>query len=134
MIAKGSRDETETRRQIVLWQGMSKHWNELADDYRRMGRGKLPATAQALDEAEGVRDDIRSALERCDLIIDDLAPGHEYRSELFQVAGALEALSASIAISIEQMGPRIEQAQDVAGLKYLVSALRRDAEARARSQ
>lgn len=127
MIARGSRDESEARRHIALWQGMIRHWNIAADEYRDGARGKAPVTSQTLDEADRTRSEIRAALELCDILVENLAPGHEQRSDLFQVSAALEALSESIAISTEQMAPRIEAAENIAGLKYLVSALRRDA-------
>ena len=127
MIAKGSSDETEARRHIALWQGMIGHWNVIADEYRDAARGRTPASDVLLAEADRTRRRILEALDDCDRLIDNLAPGHEMRRDLFQIEWALEALSESIAISAEQMGPRIEASQNVAGLKYLLSALKQDA-------
>lgn len=127
MIAKGSSDETEARRHIAMWQGMIGHWNPIADEYRDAARGRSPASPDLLDEADRTLLRIREALQLCDTLNENLAPGHELRRELFQIEWALEALSESIAISAEQMGPRIEAVQNVAGLKYLLNALKRDA-------
>jgi len=127
MIAKGSSDETEARRHIALWQGMIGHWNTIADEYRDAARGRAQASEMLLKEADRTRAQIRAALELCDQLVDNLAPGHEMRRDLFQVEGALEALSESIAISAEQMGPRLEASRNVAGLKYLLNALKQDA-------
>ena len=127
MIAKGSSDEAEARHHIALWQGMIGHWNTIADEYRDAARGRAEASELLRKEADRTRSRIRDALDHCDRLIDNLAPGHEMRRDLFQIEWALEALSESIAISAEQMGPRIEARQDVAGLKYLLSALKRDA-------
>ena len=127
MIAKGSSDETEARRHIALWQGMIGHWNTIADEYRDAARGRAQASELMLKEADRTRRSILEALELCDRLIENLAPGHEMRRDLFQIEWALEALSESIAISADQMGPRIEAGRTVAGLKYLLSALKRDA-------
>ncbi len=128
MIAKGSKDEDTARRHIALWQGLIGHWNNDADTFRRMGRGELPVSARLLDEADRTRDQVRQALELCDTLTDNLAPGHELRRELMQIATAFEALSESLAISAEQMAPRVETGKDVAALKYLVAELKRDAQ------
>lgn len=127
MIARGSSDETEARRHIALWQGMIGHWNTIADEYREAARGRVPASEPMLREADRTRRCIRDALDHCERLVDNLAPGHEMRPELFQIEWALEALNESIAISAEQMGPRIEASRNVAGLKYLLSALKQDA-------
>ena len=127
MIAKGSSDETEARRHIALWQGMIGHWNVIADEYRDAARGRAPASDVLLAEADRTRRRILEALDDCDRLIENLAPGHEMRRDLFQIEWALEALSESIAISAEQMGPRIEAVHNVAGLRYLLAALKRDA-------
>lgn len=127
MIARGSQDETEAGRHIALWQGMIGHWNTIADEYRQAARGRTPASPHLLNEADRTRRRILEALDLCDRLSENLAPGHEMRRDLFQIAGALEALSESIAISAEQMGPRIDADRNVAGLKYLLSALKRDA-------
>ena len=127
MIAKGSSDETEARRHIALWQGMIGHWNTIADEYRDAARGRAQASELMLKEADRTRRRILEALELCDRLIENLAPGHEMRRDLFQIEWALEALSESIAISADQMGPRIEAGRNVAGLRYLLSALKRDA-------
>lgn len=127
MIMKGSQDEAQARRHIALWQGMIRHWNGEADDYRHAARGDAPVSPHTLDDADHTRTQIREALELCDTLTDNLAPGHDLRRDLFQIAAALESLSESIAISAEAMGPRIARNHEIAGLKFLVSALRRDA-------
>ncbi|MDB5539804.1 MAG: hypothetical protein JWQ89_1531 [Devosia sp.] len=127
MIARGSNDEAEARRHIALWQGMIGHWNKVADEYREAARGRASVSSLLLDEADRTRRQILEAMDHSDRLIDNLAPGHEMRRDLLQIASALEALSESIAISADQMGPRIEAGQNVAGLKYLLSALKRDA-------
>lgn len=127
MIAKGSNDEAEARRHIALWQGMIGHWNVIADEYRDAARGRAPASEALLREADRTRRTILKALALCETLTDNLAPGHDMRRDLFQIEWALEALSESIAISADQMGPRIEAGRNVAGLKYLLSALKQDA-------
>ena len=127
MIARGSSDETEARRHIALWQGMIGHWNTIADEYRQAARGKAQASVALLKEADRTRRHILEALALCETLTDNLAPGHEMRRDLFQIEWALEALSESIAISADQMGPRIEAECNVAGLKYLLNALKHDA-------
>ncbi|MBN9363080.1 MULTISPECIES: hypothetical protein [unclassified Devosia] len=127
MIARGSSDETEARRHIALLQGMIRHWNIIADEYRDAARGRAQVSALMQREADRTHARIREALELCNRLVDNLAPGHDMRRDLFQVEWALEALSESIAISAEQMGPRIEAGRNVAGLKYLLSALKQDA-------
>lgn len=124
MIVKGSSDETEARHHLALWQGMLPHWNEEADVYRGAARGRIRASYGLLDEADRSREAIREALALADTLCDNLAPGHELRGELFRISATLEALSASMAISAEQMAPRIEADREVAGLRYLVSALK----------
>lgn len=127
MIARGSSDETEARRHIALWQGMIGHWNTIADEYRQAARGRAQANVALQKEADRTRRHILEALALCEKLTDNLAPGHEMRRDLFQIEWALEALSESIAISADQMGPRIEAERNVAGLKYLLNALRQDA-------
>ena len=127
MIARGSQDETEARHHISLWQGMIPNWNILADEYREAARGKGTVSAGLLREADRTRRDIQDALELGDRLVDNLAPGHEMRRDLFRTAATLEALNESIAISAEQLVPRIEAGRDIAGLKFLLSALKRDA-------
>ncbi len=127
MIARGSNDEAEARRHIALLQGMIRHWNVIADEYRDAARGRAQVSVPMQREADRTRRRIRDGLELCDRLIDNLAPGHEMRRDLFQIEWALEALNESIAISAEQMGPRIEANRNVAGLKYLLSALKQDA-------
>lgn len=127
MIARGSQDEAEARRHIAMWQGMIAHWNVMADGYREAARGRSFASSALLAEADRTRREIQSALELADRLIDNLAPGHDLRRDLFQIVSALESLSESIAISAENMVPRIESNRNVAGLKYLLGALKRDA-------
>lgn len=127
MIARGSSDETEARRHIALLQGMIRHWNVIADEYRDAARGRAQVSPQLQHEADRTHRRVREALELCDRLIDNLAPGHEMRRDLFQLEWALDALGESIAISAEQMGPRIEASRNVAGLRYLLSALKHDA-------
>jgi hypothetical protein len=127
MIARGSEDESEARRHIALWQGMISHWNVLADGYRAAARGRAFATDALLAEADRTRHEIVEALERADRLIDNLPPGHDLRRNLFQIVAALECLSESIAISAEAMVPRIDASHNIAGLKYLLGALKKDA-------
>jgi hypothetical protein len=127
MIARGSQDEVEARRHISMWRGMIAHWNVLADGYRTAARGRSFATEALLGEADRTRREILGALELADRLIDNLAPGHDLRRDLFQIVAAMEAISESIAISAEAMVPRIEANQNVAGLKYLLGALKKDA-------
>lgn len=127
MIAKGSRDEDTARHHLHRLQGLIARWNEDADTYRRIARGLAPATTWMLEEADRTRLAIRDAMDLCDTLIDNLPPGHELWGELLRVETALDALSASIAASAEGMGPRIEQSRDIAGLRYLVGELRKDA-------
>jgi hypothetical protein len=127
MIAKGSQDEIEARRYIAHWQGMVAHWNIQADTYRDAARGRATASDELLREADRTRRDIQRALELADRLIANLAPGNDLRRDLFQLSAALESLSASIGISGERMVPRIEERHTVAGLKFLLGELKRDA-------
>ena len=127
MIARGSQDEAEARHHIAMWQGMIPHWNVMADGFRSAARGRAFATDALLGEADRTRRDIISALELTDRLIDNLPPGHDLRRDLFQITAALESLSESIAISAEAMVPRIQAGQNVAGPRYPVGALRKDA-------
>lgn len=127
MIAKGSRDEDLARKHIARLQGLIGRWNEDADTYRRVARGLLTATTWMLEEADRTLLQVRSEAELCDTLADNLPPGHELWGELFRIGTALDALSESIAVSAEAMGPRIEQGRDIAGLKYLVSELKKNA-------
>lgn len=127
MIARGSNDEDLARRHIHRLQGMLAHWNDDADTYRRVARGQLAATSWMLREADRTHLAIREDAELCDRLVDNLPPGHELWGELLRLATALDALSESIAVSAEAMGPRIEQSRDIAGLKYLVGELRKNA-------
>lgn len=130
MIAKGSSDEDLARRHIHRLQGLIAHWNEEADTYRSVARGRIAATPWMLEEADRTHLGIREEAELCDTLMANLPPGHELWGELLRLATALEALSESIAVSAEAMGPRIEQGHDVAGLRYLVGELRRDSDQR----
>ena len=127
MIAKGSRDEDLARHHIIRLQGLIARWNEDADTYRRVARGKVAATNWMLEEADRARFAIRQEAELCDTLVANMPPGHELWGELLRLATALDALSESIAVSAEAMGPRIDRGREVAGLKYLVSELRRNA-------
>lgn len=129
MIAKGSSDEDLARKHIARLQGLIVHWNEDADTYRRVARGLLSATTWMRDEADRTRIRIRDEAALCDTLVENLPPGHELWSELFRIETALDALSESIAVSAEAMGPRIEQSREVAGLRYLVSELRKNSAA-----
>lgn len=130
MIAKGSRDEDLARHHIIRLQGLIAHWNEDADTYRQVARGRNPATTWMLEEADRTRLAIREAADLCDTLSQNLPPGHELWGELLRLGTALDALSQSIDVSAEAMGPRIEQTRDIAGLKYLVGELRKDARLR----
>jgi len=127
MIAKGSRDEDHARQHIIRLQGLIARWNEDADTYRNVARGHAPATGWMLKEADSTCMAVREEADLCDTLADHLPPGHELWSELLRVGNALEALGQSIAVSAAAMGPRIEQGRDIAGLKYLVSELRKNA-------
>ena len=128
MIAKGSSDEDLARKHISRLQGLIARWNEDADTYRRIARGLSPATGWMLKEADSTCLTIREEADLCDRLAANLPPGHELWGEVLRVATALEALSQSIAVSAEAMGPRIEQGREIAGLKYLVGELRKDAQ------
>jgi hypothetical protein len=125
MIAKGSSDEDLARRHIHRLQGLISHWNEDADTYRRVARGQMAATSWMMEEADRTHLHIREEAELCDTLTENLPPGHELWGELLRLATALDALGASISVSAEAMGPRIEQSRDIAGLRYLVGELRR---------
>lgn len=127
MIAKGSEDETEARRHTAMWQGMIPHWNVMADSFRSAARGRSPASTEQLREADRTHSDLQEALELADRLIDNLPPGHELRRELFRITAALESLNESIAISAEAMEPRVEASREVASLRYLLGALKKDA-------
>jgi len=127
MIAKGSRDEDHARRHIIRLQSQIARWNDDADTYRRLARGLSPVTTWMLKEADETRLAICQEAELCDMLVENLPPGHELWGELLRIETALEGLSESIAVSAEAMGPRIAQSREVAGLKYLVGELRKDA-------
>lgn len=127
MIDKGSCDEDLARHHIARLRGLISRWNEDADSYRRAARGLSPATTWMLEEADRSRLAIHEAGELCETLIDNLPPGHELWGELLRLESSLDALGHSIAVSAEAMGPRIEQSHDIAGLKYLVGELRKDA-------
>jgi len=127
MIAKGSRDEDLARHHLNRLQGLIARWNDDADTYRRIARGQSSATTWMLKEADRAQLAVRDAIDLCDTLIDTLPPGHELWGELLRVETALAALGESIAASAEGMGPRIEQSRDIAGLKYLVGELKRNA-------
>lgn len=127
MIARGSSDEDLARKHVARLQGLIVRWNEDADTYRRVARGKAAATTWMLEEADRTRLVIRDEADLCDQLVDNLPPGHELWGELLRLSTALGSLSESIAVSAEDMGPRIEQSREIAGLRYLVGALRKDA-------
>jgi hypothetical protein len=126
MIARGSTDELEATRHLGWWRGMLPHWNAETDNFRRAARGEGKIAPHVLDEAERLRQDILAALDLCDTLVIDLPPGHEALSDLLRIAASFEALDASLDRSIEAIVPRIAREQEIAGLKFLVSALRRD--------
>ena len=127
MIAKGSRDEDHARQHVTRLQGLIGRWNEDADTYRRLARGLSPANSWMQKEADETRLSIREESELCDTLVENLPAGHELWGELLRIETALDGLSESIAVSAEAMGPRIEQSREIAGLKYLVGELRKDA-------
>jgi hypothetical protein len=127
MIARGSSDEDLARKHITRLQGLIARWNEDADTYRRAARGAAPTAVWMLEEADRTRLAVRDETALCDTLIDNLPPGHEMWGELPRVAMALDALSESIAVSAEAMGPRIEHGREIAGLRYLVGKLRKNA-------
>jgi hypothetical protein len=129
MIARGSRDEEAARHHIAALNGLLPRWNEDADGYRRAARGQATATSWMLEEADRTLLAIKTAAALCDTLLDNLPPGHELWGELLRLGSALDALIESIAVSAEAMGPRIEAERDIAGLRYLVGELRRDAAA-----
>lgn len=126
MIARGSADEEIVRRHIALWQGMIVHWSTEADSYRQAARGSTPVGRHTIEDADLTLLDIRHALETCDGLTDRLAPGHDLRPDLMRVGVALAALAESVAFSIDRLLPRVAQSMEIAGLRYLVSALKRD--------
>jgi hypothetical protein len=126
MIARGSRDEDHVRQHIARLQGLIGRWNEDADTYRRLARGRSPTSGWMLNEADETRRSIRQEAELCDILVANLPAGHELWGELLRIETALEGLSQSIAVSAEVMGPRIEQGREIAGLKYLVGELRKN--------
>ena len=127
MIARGSHDEEHARQHIIRLQGMIGRWNEDADTYRNIARGHSPVTDWMLKEADSTCRAVREEADLCDTLADNLPPGHELWGELLRVAKALDALDQSIAVSAAAMGPRIEQGREIAGLRYLVGELRKDA-------
>ena len=127
MIAKGSSDEDRARQHVSRLQGMIPRWNEDADTYRRAARGQIATAGWMLKEADRTCLAVREEADLCDTLAENLPPGHELWGELLRVATALDALGKSIAVSAEARGPRIEQIREVAGLKYLVGELRKNA-------
>jgi len=127
MIARGSSDEDLAHKHLTRLQGLIARWNEDADTYRRVARGLVAATTWMLEEADRTRIAIREETELCDTLLENLPPGHELWGEVLQVGTALDALSESVAVSAEAMGPRIEHGKEIAGLKYLVAELRKNA-------
>lgn len=85
----------------------------MADSYREAARGRAPASLDLLHEADDTRRDILAALELGERLVDNLPQGHGMRRDLFRITAAFEALSESIAISAEAMGPRIEVSRNV---------------------
>ena len=124
MIARGSSDESEARRYVGYWEAMIGHWNVEADSYRQAARGRTEASLAMLEEADRARLAIQEAVALCDTLTDNLPPGHELMGALLQIGSALAALDESIAISADQLIPRVEARQDIAQLKYLVSIIR----------
>ena len=85
----------------------------------------LPAIVTATMTGN-LRGAIQQAHDLADRLIENLPHGHDLRRDLFQITAALEALSASIGISVDRMVPRIEANHDIAGLKFLLGALKRE--------
>lgn len=127
MIARGSRDETEAQRHIQMWNALLASWNEEADRFREAARGKIPVTPDTIVDAGRMRDNLRDTLAVADTLADNLAPGHELRAQLFRLSSAMEALSDSIARSVDRLGPRTRDLEEQVRLRYLVSELRRNA-------
>lgn len=127
MIAKGSDEEARARRHLAMWQGMIVHWNKEADAYRLAARSKQGVARHMLEEADTTLLDLRHALELCDGMTDRLPPGHELRGDMLRIGMALSALAESLEVSVEQLGPRVAVGEEIAGLRYLVSALRQNA-------
>ena len=125
--AKSSGNPSEALRHMAIWQGMVARWNDEADGFRQVARGDKPVSPFIMEEADRTLEAVRRTQHLCDMVMDKIAPGHQLMGELFRISGALDALSESLSRSIEQLGPRVRADQDVAGLKYLVSALRADA-------
>ncbi|WP_417310610.1 hypothetical protein [Devosia sp.] len=125
--ATSSENSSEALRHIAIWQGMVARWNDEADGFRQVARGEKPVSPFIMEEADRTLESVRRTLHLCDMVMDKIAPGHRLMGELFRISGALDALSESLGRSIDQLGPRVQADHDVAGLKYLVSALREDA-------
>lgn len=122
-----NRKTESANRQLVLFQSMISRWNVEADEFRRLARGDAPVSQRILDEVDRTRDRVREALRECDRIIDELSAGDQMLCDLLHVATAFEALSESLAISAEHLAPRVATSQEVAGLKYLLGELRKNA-------
>jgi hypothetical protein len=119
MIARGTREEDETRRRIAYWATMIRHWNVEADTFRRAARsGRV--TSDLCDEADRMRKAVREAIARADQASDDLPPGHELRTDLMGIVTALSALSESLAISVEDLEPLLRQGE-AGRLRYLAA-------------
>ena len=104
MIARGSNDEAEARRHTALLQGMIRHWNITADEYRDAARRRTQVSALMQREADRTHRRLGEALELCDRLIDNLAPGHDMRRDLFQIEWALEALSENYRLELSGVG------------------------------
>ena len=128
MIARGSRDEVEAQRHVQMWNALIASWNEDADRFREVARGRLPITRDTIIEAGRAHDTIRDALDLADTLAQNMAPGHDLQADLFRLSHTMDALSESIATSIDRLRPRTETLEETARLRYLVGALRRNAD------
>ena len=128
MIASGSRDEVEAQRHVQMWTALIASWNEEADRFWEVARGRLPITHNTIIDAERAREAMRKALDLADTLAENLAPGHDLRADLFRLSHTMDALSESISVSIDRMRPLTETLEETARLRYLVGALRRDAD------
>lgn len=122
-----TRDDGEARRQIAVWQGMVARWNDEADAYRMAAREAQQVSPFIVEEAEKTLDAVQKSLHLCDIMTDTIAAGHPLMGELLRIGRALENLSESLDRSIRRLEPLVAAGKEIAGLKYLVSALRADA-------
>lgn len=129
MIEKGNDEERAARAHIRRTEGMLKVWNEDADRLRLLARSGRPVGAALVAEAEALHADLEASLDRTDLAMLDIAPGHELMGDLLRLSAALEALKGSVSLSAERLDMAHARGRDIAGLEILVRAVRATSEA-----